>query len=74
MPTFVPHKYGGTYTQAQINHAAGWASGRFTPEEYEAIMLDKRLGDIGTNGIRNFPFEIPEGRMYSKVFEHSREL
>ena len=74
MPTFVPHKYGGTYTQAEIDHAAVWGRGGFNPEEYAAIWLDQEISKVGNNAMRNFPFEFPNERFYSKVFEQLREL
>ena len=55
-------------------HEREWDQGRWNPEEYAAIKLDQKLSKIGTNGMHNFPFAFPNDRMYSEVFEHSREL
>ena len=59
LPTFLPHKYGGKYTQEQISNAAGWTSGRYNPEEYEAILLDQKLRELGGK----FPFETPNAQV-----------
>ena len=53
LPTFIPHKYGGEYTQEQISNAAGWTLGHYNPKEYDAIQLDQKLGELWGK----FPFE-----------------